>query len=258
MNSTFSVIGLPTGIIRPGDSITERVIAASRQACGGFTDGDILVLAETAVATAEGNVIRLSEIIPSDQARELAVRYRMDPAVAEVVLRESDEIVGGIPGFLLCMKGGTLLPNAGVDASNAPPGCVTPLPADPDQSALGIRNGIGQATRTRIGVIIADSRTHAMRLGCSGVAIGCAGFAAVIDDRGRSDLFGRKLEVTKRAVADNIASAAELVMGEADECTPAAIIRGIGLLINDPVGIDSIAADECLFMGVFAKSRTLP
>jgi coenzyme F420-0:L-glutamate ligase len=258
MNTSFSVIGLPTGIIRPGDSITERVITASRQACGGFSDGDILVLAETAVATAEGNVVRLSEIVPSDRARELAVRYRMDPAVAEVVLRESDAIVGGIPGFLLCMKGGTLLPNAGVDASNAPPGCVTPLPAHPDQSALGIRNGIEQATRTRIGVIIADSRTHAMRLGCSGVAIGCAGFTAVIDDRGRSDLFGRKLEVTKRAVADNIASAAELVMGEADECTPAAIIRGIGLPINDTVGIDFIAADECLFMGVFAKSRTSP
>ena len=97
-----------------------------------------------------------------------------------------------------------------------------------------------------------------MRRGCSGVAIGCAGILSVIDDRGRSDLFGRKLEVTKRAVADNIASAAELVMGEADECTPAAVIRGIGLPINDTMGVESIAADECLFMGVFAKSRTLP
>ena len=95
-----------------------------------------------------------------------------------------------------------------------------------------------------------------MRLGCSGVAIGCAGITSVIDDRGRSDLFGRKLEVTKRAVADNIASAAELVMGEADECTPAAIVRGLGMPIGDQVGVDTIAADECLFMGVFRKSRT--
>jgi F420-0:gamma-glutamyl ligase len=106
----------------------------------------------------------------------------------------------------------------------------------------------------RIGVIIADSRTHAMRLGCSGVAIGCAGIPSVIDDRGRSDLFGRKLEVTKRAVADNIASAAELVMGEADECIPAAIIRGLGLRIGDQTGVESIDADECLFMGVL-KNR---
>jgi coenzyme F420-0:L-glutamate ligase len=180
----------------------------------------------------------------------------MDPATAEVVLRESDSIVGGISGFLLCMKGGTLLPNAGVDASNAPPGCVTPLPVNPDESARTIRQAVERATGAKIGVIIADSRTHAMRCGCSGVAIGCAGIPSVIDDRGRSDLFGRKLEVTKRAVADNIASAAELVMGEADECIPAAVIRGIGLPVSDDsIGVESIAADECLFMGVFAKGR---
>jgi coenzyme F420-0:L-glutamate ligase / coenzyme F420-1:gamma-L-glutamate ligase len=256
MNGSFEVFGLPTGIIRSGDPITERVIAAAGKRCGGFQKGDILVLAETAVATSEGNVIRLSEITPSDHARRLAEQYRMDPATAEIVLRESDSIVGGIPGFLLCMKGGTLLPNAGVDASNAPPGCVTPLPANPDESSRRIQLEVEQATGAKIGVIIADSRTHAMRLGCSGVAIGCAGIPSVIDDLGRSDLFGRKLEVTKRAVADNIASAAELVMGEADECTPAAIIRGIGLPVSDDrIGVETIAADECLFMGVFAKSR---
>ena len=212
------------------------------------------MFAETAVATAEGNIIDLSTITPSPRAIELGQKYQMDPCTAEVVLRESDSIVGGIPGFLLCMKAGTLLPNAGVDASNAPSGCVTPLPKNPDQSALAIKSVIERRYRVKMGVIIADSRTHAMRLGCSGVAIGCAGINAVIDDRGRSDLFGRNLEVTKRAVADNIVSAAELVMGEADECTPAAIIRGIGLPISDQVGIESIAADECLFMGVLRNS----
>jgi coenzyme F420-0:L-glutamate ligase / coenzyme F420-1:gamma-L-glutamate ligase len=256
MNASFEVFGLSTGIVRSGDSIADRVIAAAKKACSGFRDGDILVLAETAVATAEGNVIRLADITPSARARDLAGKYRMDPAVAEVVIRESDSIVGGIPGFLLCMKGGTLLPNAGVDASNAPPGCVTPLPAKPDASARRVRQAVEQATGAKIGVIIADSSTHAMRLGCSGVAIGCAGIPSVIDDRGRSDLFGRKLEVTKRAVADNIASAAELVMGEADECMPAAVIRGIGLPVSDEYsGVETIAADECLFMGVFANSR---
>ena len=256
MNSSFEVHGLPTDIIRSGESIAETIMAAAKKTCGGFRDGDILILAETAVATSEGNVIRLAEITPSDHARRLAEQYRIDPATAEVVLRESDSIVGGIPGFLLCMKGGTLLPNAGVDASNAPPGCVTPLPVNPDESARTIRQGVERATGAKIGVIIADSRTHAMRCGCSGVAIGCAGIPSVIDERGRSDLFGRKLEVTKRAVADNIASAAELVMGEADECIPAAVIRGIGLPVSDDsIGVESIAADECLFMGVFAKGR---
>jgi len=256
VNSSFEVFGLPTGLIHSGDAIADRVIETSEKTCGGFEDGDILVLAETAVATSEGNVIRLDTITPSPRAQELAERYRLDPRTAEVVIRESDEVVGGIPGFLLCMKGGTLLPNAGVDASNAPPGCVTPLPADPDQSALSIKAVIEAKAGVRIGVIVADSRTHAMRLGCSGVAIGSAGIPSVIDDRGRKDLFGRELEVTKRAVADNIASAAELVMGEADECTPAAIIRGLGLPMGDHLGVDTIDATECLFMGAFAKNRT--
>ena len=257
MNRSFEVYGLSTGIITVGDSIADRVVAAARTACRGFRDGDILVLAETAVATAEGNVITLSTITPSERAQELAARYQMDPCTVEVVLQESDSIVGGIPGFLLCMKRGTLLPNAGVDASNAPPGCVTPLPENPDHSALTIKRTIEDKTGSRIGVIIADSRTHAMRRGCSGVAIGSAGITAVIDDRGRSDLFGRKLEVTQRAVADNVASAAELVMGEADECIPAAIIRGLGMPIGDQTGIESIAAEECLFMGAFRKNAGL-
>jgi len=255
MNASFTVIGLSTGIIRPHDTLTDRIIATADAACKGFANGDILVLAETAVATAEGNVVRLDAVAPSLRAQELAATYGMDPRTVEVVLAESNEVVGGIPGFLLCMKQGTLLPNAGVDASNAPPGCIVPLPADPDASAVRIRDEIDRKCHVKIGVIIADSRTHAMRLGCSGVAIGCAGITSVIDDRGRSDLFGRKLEVTKRAVADNIASAAELVMGEADECTPAAIVRGLGMPIGDQVGVDTIAADECLFMGVFRKSR---
>jgi coenzyme F420-0:L-glutamate ligase len=254
VNTSFEVFGLSTGIVRSGDSIAKHAADAADRQCGGIIGGDILVFAETAVATAEGNIIDLSTVTPSLRAQELAKKYQMDPCTAEVVLQESDSIVGGIPGFLLCMKAGTLLPNAGVDASNAPPGCVTPLPKDPDRSALAIKTAIERRYGVKVGVIIADSRTHAMRLGCSGVAIGCAGIAAVIDDRGRSDLFGRKLEVTKRAVADNIVSAAELVMGEADECTPAAIIRGIGLPIGDQVGIESIAADECLFMGVLRNS----
>ena len=123
-------------------------------------------------------MVRLDTVTPSPHAQELAERYHMDPRTVEVVLVESDEVVGGIPGFLLCMKQGTLLPNAGVDASNAPPGCIVPLPKDPDASAIHIKDEM-PAVHARIGVIIADSRTHAMRLGCSGVAIGCAGITSV-------------------------------------------------------------------------------
>jgi len=258
VNPSFAVFGLATELIQPGDDVAERIVAVAENAeCTGIRDGDVLVLAESMVATAEGRVVSLSTVMPSKQAEDLAQEYGMDPRTAEVVLRESDEVVGGIPHFLLCMKGGTLLPNAGVDGSNAPPGCLVPLPADPDASAARIRSEIEQRTGKKVAVIIADSRTHAMRSGCSGVAIGCAGIVAVIDDRGRNDLFGNTLEVTKRAVADNIASAAELVMGEADEGVPAAIVRGLGLPISDDaVGVESIDADECLFMGLL-KTRSV-
>ena len=256
MNPSFTVYGLVTGLIQSGDDVAGRIVtAAEKSGCAGICNGDIIVLAESMVATAEGRVIRLSTVTPSAKAKELAQKYDMDPSTAEVVLRESDEVVGGIPHFLLCMTAGTLLPNAGVDGSNAPPGCLVPLPEDSNASAIRIRHGIEQQCGVKVAVIIADSRTHAMRSGCSGVAIGCAGIISVIDDRGRTDLFGRRLEVTKRAVADNIASAAELVMGEADEGVPAAVVRGLGLPIEDVSGIESIDADECLFMGVLKRQK---
>jgi coenzyme F420-0:L-glutamate ligase/coenzyme F420-1:gamma-L-glutamate ligase len=249
MSLQFCVYGLNTGIIGTGDDMLVALVGAA-DAMGGFAEGDVIVIAETAIATAEGNLAMLDEITPSEEARRLAATYEMDPRLVEVVLEESDDIIGGIPGFLLCMKNGTLLPNAGIDGSNAPPGTVVKLPGNPDLSAERIRTGIEKQCGIKVGVIIADSRTHAMRLGCSGVAIGCSGIEAVTDERGRCDLYGRQLEVTKAAVADNIASACELVMGEADECIPAAIVRGIGLELSEKSGVESIAASECLFMGV--------
>lgn len=254
MNASFSVCGLEIPVLSPGDPFARLIAAAAIiSPCDGICDGDVIVLAESAVATVEGRIVPLESVVPSARARELAEEYGMDPAVVEVVLRESDEVVGGIPGFILSMKGGTLLPNAGVDASNAPDGCVLPLPADPDASAARLRREIFVTTGADTGVIIADSRTHAMRVGCSGVAIGCSGIPSVIDERGRSDLFGRKLEVTKRALADNIASAAEIVMGEADESVPAALVRGLGIPIGDCCGVETIDASECLFMGLLER-----
>ena len=248
---SYSVYGLATPLVRAGDDMAAHILAAAKRSeCGGLQAGDIVVVAESAVATAEGRVARLDDIEPSPEALRLAEDYQMDPRLVEVVLRESDRVVGGIPGFLLCMKNGTLLPNAGIDASNAPAGSVVLLPTDPDATAARIRAGIAERTGADVGVIIADSRTHAMRLGCCGVAIGCSGIPSVLDERGKQDLFGRELEVTKRAVADCIASAAELVMGEANECVPAVVVRGTGLPVGDYAGVATIDASECLFMGV--------
>ncbi len=251
---SLSLFACRTGLIRPGTDITDLIIrSVPKSEAGELMDGDCIVIAESALATAEGQVVCLADITPSDRAVQYAERYSMDPRVAEVVISESDEIIGGIPGFLLCIKDKTLLPNAGVDGSNAPDGTIIPLPEDPDASASQIRQEIHDRTGKRVAVLIIDSRTSAMRLGVSGVAIGCSGMDAVSDCRGQRDLFGRTLEVTRRAIGDCIASAAELLMGEADEGIPVVIVRGLTVLIGEGEGIESIAPDECLFMGAMKK-----
>jgi len=256
MIEAFTTYGIRTGLVREGDDLVLILVESiGHSGAGEFRDGDVLVIAETALATAEGHVIRLDTITPGPESIEMGAIYGMDPRLVEVVRRESNSIVGGIRGFLLCMKNGTLLPNAGIDASNAPPGCVIPLPPRPDESARRVRERIHSMCGVNVAVIIADSRTHAMRMGCGGVAIGCSGIPSVVDDRGRCDLFGRTLEVTKQALADNIASAAEIVMGEADEATPAAVLRGLGFPIGNYEGVEPIAADECLFMGLIAGKK---
>lgn len=254
----FQIFGLQTALIKPGDSLLEHLYAAFDTQGLVLQDHDIIVLAESAVATAQGRIIELQSIQPSEEAREVALQYDIEPALAEVVIQESDAIVGGIPGFLLSIKSGHLLPNAGVDGSNAPEGHVTLLPADPDALAHDLRKTILEKTGCVVAILIIDSRTHPMRYGSGGVAIACSGIPAIIDERGRKDLFGRELKVTRRAVADNIASAAELVMGESDEQTPAALVRGLDIEFGEFEGIDLIAPDECIFIGSLKKAYITP
>ena len=254
MTPSCQLFGISTGLIQPRNPILPLIHKGITQIGLSLCNGDILVIAESALATSEGRVLSLADQNPSVEAENLAEQYALDPRLAEIVLTESDEIIGGIPGFLLCTSRGHLLPNAGVDGSNAPDGQVTLLPANPDTSARSLRKQILEDTGISIAVLVIDSRTHPMRYGCSGVAIGCSGIHAILDERGRKDLFGRELKVTRRAIADNIASAAELLMGEADEGIPAVLVRGLDLPIGDYEGIEQIPADECLFMGIIARN----
>jgi len=254
MSPSCSLFGIKTGLIHQGEDILPIILSGVKNQGLSLVDGDILVIAESALATSEGRLINLADQSPSEEAEELALQYEQDPRLAEIILRESDEIIGGIPGFLLCTSRGNLLPNAGVDGSNAPEGMVSLLPADPNGSARSIRTQIFQKTGATVAILIIDSRTHPMRYGCGGVAIGCSGIPSVLDERGRKDLFGRELKVTRRAVADNIASAAELLMGEADEGIPVVLVRGLDIPIGEYEGVEQIAADECLFMGIIAKN----
>jgi len=193
-----------------------------------LVDGDVVVISQKVVSKAEGRIRRLSAEIPGAEARKLAAVLGKEPALVELILEESVEVLRAQRGILIVeTKHGFVCANAGIDTSNlAEAGTVALLPEDPDGSARRIRDEIASA-RPTVGVVISDSFGRAWRLGQSEVAIGCAGLRPLDDWRGRRDAGGRELEATLIAIADQAASAADLVRDKASR-VPAAVVRGIG------------------------------
>ena len=213
----------------PGDDVAAGLGAALAGA-GPPQAGDVLVVTHKILSKAQGRTVLLSTLNPSPEAEELAHSTCKDPAVVEAVLSESRRIVRHCPGVIIAEhRLGMVMANAGIDRSNVSGagGEVLMLPEDPDGDAVAIRAVLEARFGVPLGVVIADSVGRAWRNGVTGMAIGAAGLPALIDLRGRADLDGRPLEVTEVGLADQIASAAELVMGEADESCPAALVRGV-------------------------------
>ena len=225
--------GLPG--IRPGDDLAELLAAAIVRSGESLRDGDVVVVAQKIVSKAEGRLVRLSDVVPSPRAVELAARTDKDPRAVEVILGESVEVVRAVPGiFIVETRHGIVLANAGADMSNIEhdeeDDHLLLLPEDPDASADRLRAGLASRPgggAPRFGVIVADSVGRAWREGTVGLAIGVSGLPARLDRRGEPDLFGRALHVTEVGIADSIASAASIVMGEGAEGRPAALVRGL-------------------------------
>jgi len=219
-------MGLP--IIKEGDDLGELIYRAAEKQGTPIEEGDIIVVTHVIVSRAEGNIINLDEVTPSDFAKSIALEFDRDPAHIEVVLREAKSIVRMRDGHIIAeTKHGFICANAGVDKSNVPgERNVVPLPKDPDRSARLIRAKIKELAGKDTAVIISDTHGRALRRGEINIAIGVAGIKPIRDRRGESDLFGYVLRVKQTAIADELASAAELVIGQASEGTPAAIIRG--------------------------------
>jgi coenzyme F420-0:L-glutamate ligase/coenzyme F420-1:gamma-L-glutamate ligase len=222
----IAVEGLP--IIKAGDRLGELVCNAAQNQGTSIQDGDILVVTHVIVSRAEGNIINLDKVQPSEFAKKIAEQNQKDPAIVEVVLRESKTIVRMGNGNLITeTKHGFICANAGVDRSNIQgERNVALLPKDADRSAENIRQEIKKLTGCRIAVIVSDTHGRPLRTGEINVAIGVAGMKPIRDRRGEKDLFGYVLKVKQTAIADELSSAAELVIGQADEAIPAAIIRG--------------------------------
>jgi coenzyme F420-0:L-glutamate ligase / coenzyme F420-1:gamma-L-glutamate ligase len=219
----FPLLGIPE--LEEGDDLAALLVEAAHRA-GGLQDGDVVVVAQKAVSKVEGRIVHLDDVKPSPRARELAGEG--DPRRVEVILRESRGVVRSRPPLVIAeTHHGFVCASAGVDASNAKgPGTVVLLPVDPDASARVLRERILELTGREVGVVVSDSFGRAWRNGTTEVALGVAGLTPLLDLRGTRDSAGYELHATQIAVADEIAGAAELVMGKTAG-VPAAVVRGL-------------------------------
>lgn len=235
------VCGLP--LFQPGMSVAQEFAAAIARTGEQLRDGDVCVVAQKIVSKSEGRLVALSRVTPSERAISIAGETDRDPAMIALILGESSELLRTTSAAIIARhKTGHVLANAGIDASNVEKGAegdetVLLWPIDPDASARAIRAELQAITGVRVAVLIADSMGRAWRVGTVGTAIGCAGLDVLEDRRGTGkDLFGRTLQATVIAVADSIAGMAALAMGEGDEGTPAAIVRGAAKWVSEGDG----------------------
>ncbi len=222
--------GIPS--VRPGDDVAALLIAAMERAGLSLQPQDVLVVAQKIVSKAEGRIVDAATVVPSDRARELGAITGKDPRQIELVLQDSTEVLRAKRNVIVVeQRLGLVMANAGIDRSNVEAeGMAEPLlllPLDPDASAGRLKARLEARFAVEVGIVISDSVGRAWRLGTVGLAIGAAGLPSLIDRRGEPDRNGRPLEVTETAFADAIAAAAVLVMGEAAEGTPAALVRGL-------------------------------
>jgi len=224
----LGVTGLP--IIKEGDDIASLILRAAEAQGTPMRDGDIVVLSHVIVSRSEGRTVDLRDVKPSKTAERFAAFTGKDPRLVEVILGDSRAVRRMAPGVLITeTMQGFVCANAGVDKSNVPgEEVVALLPEDPDGSARRIRGRIRDLSWAEVAVIVCDTHGRAHRDGEVNVAVGASGLNVIRDRRGEHDLFGYELKVKRTAVADELASAAELVIGQADEGVPVAIIRGYG------------------------------
>ena len=243
-------------LIKKNDPLLEIIVRSIKNQGKSLIEGDIIVIAEKVIATSQGRVIKLSDVGRiSERAKGLAKKYDMDERYVELILREASMILGGMRHVILAKVNDFLIANAGIDQSNAGHGNVVLLPKNLKEVVWNywreLRKKFGI---NNFGIIIADSRVQPLRKGTIGIAIATAGFEPIEDLRGRPDLFKRPMEITMRAIADDLVSAAQFLLGEADNQTPVVIIRGTNVdFTENPKTTPEMAPEECLYMNIFSK-----
>ncbi|MCP5098695.1 MAG: coenzyme F420-0:L-glutamate ligase [Chloroflexi bacterium] len=251
MSHSLNLIAVPGMLdVQPGDDLAQLIVSALQTAVLPLKNGDVLAIAQKVISKAEGRFMRLSDVTPSAHAVDVASKTEKDPRMVELILQESDEISRMRPGVLVVRhRLGFTSANAGIDRSNVSQdadenGMVLLLPVDPDKSAEAIRVALQGAYGVRVGVVITDSHGRPFRLGTLGVAIGVAGIPALWDRRGEKDLYGYTLQHTDIGIADEIAAAAGLLMGQAAEGMPVVLVRGLNLPPMDGKASDLVRPKE--------------
>jgi len=240
-------------MVGAGDDLAALVNDSMRQQGIRFEEDDILVVAQKIVSKAEGRTVRLADVQPSESARELALEVDKDARLVELILGESAAVVRTAPGVVIVRhKLGLVCANAGIDQSNidhSDTELALILPENPDNSARELRAGLEAMSGRSLGVIICDSVNRPWRLGTVGIAIGSNGIKVLDDRRGQVDIFGRTLTTTMSNIADSVAAAASLVMGETTEKVPCVIVRGISTGNSNQSSADCIRpVEEDLFL----------
>ena len=234
--------GLPE--VTAGDNLARFLVEAVQRQRLPIKQGDVFVIAQKVVSKAEGRIIRLDSVKPSEPAEEWAAKYQKDPRVIEIVLRETSSIVRMERGVIISRtRHGFVCANAGVDISNVPEGMALLLPENPDRSARKLQEQLARAFGVHVAAIISDTFGRPWREGLVNVALGVAGMAPLVDYRGQHDTHGKTLHATVIALADELAAAAGLAMGKLDRI-PAAVIQGIAMMKRTGRGADIIRAAE--------------
>lgn len=251
MMAPLEAIPIPASKESARFDLYNTILGAISDAGEELKGGDILVLSSKYVSVSLGRVVQMSDVVASQDAVELSRAYRLDERTAEMILRESDQILGGMYGFILASIGGIIAPNAGIDRSNAEDDTLILYPDDAGGVAEELRRKIFMGMSIHTGVIISDSRLMPARVGTTGVAIACAGMEPVMDMRSEPDLNGVPLKVTRQATADSLASIANHTMGEGAESIPIVIIRNSGARLTDRrVGIREMTVpyEQCVYI----------
>nr|MDO8114292.1 coenzyme F420-0:L-glutamate ligase [Candidatus Sigynarchaeota archaeon] len=258
----MELIAIKTPIIKQGDDIIKIVLDSMKKQGLTLRPGDIIAAGEKVIATAQGRIVDLETIKNiSEQAHSIGKKYKIDPRKVEVIMSESEEILGGVETVLLTRSYGLLLANAGIDSSNAGKDTnVILFPGDLWGTIRKFRNDLEKASGVHpLGALLIDSRVQPLKKGIIGGALAVSGFQPIEDLRGQKDIFGRVLLIKQMAIADDLSSAAEFVMREAAEQTPFVLIHDapVKFIPDDQISKDSMLMpmDECLFMNVFKNYK---